>query len=518
MTHGAKTGLLALCAAVLLAAHASATAPSIPTCRSGFVMMTSPHHLISCVSVSTARALEGYGWDPNLQPFVRASELPVSSTPESEGLDYSWQPRTNHNMPSASPSYWVTSSPKLPLKHHNTEIELPKYPVVGEVADIAFIAEYTDYTPEFFGNDAYPLAKIDVASTQPGQYRIFDIVANIETGDEDTFAPYDFETTTVVAAPEEYYVLKAKLEILREGVADISMRGFDGDILRLPVAASREKSMSYYEYVETGQTYLDKLWAADAAASSYTWGEVKYSGSRPAPPSEDGRTEETGRDWSTAHARYSFETDPPEVEAARNMLDAGYGEGKAAYFLVYYMGYDPELVEQIDTKRLLASLYAKYDRSEGEIIGDLLHRYYEPGSIREFFAGYLGYAPDRAASLDTKNAAAVREDPRIEEVLRRWGYPEDLVREFLAEYTGRAAREARMTDLDYQAEPRQATGSLPTPYGQRSDAVQLESLRCGPSMTPVESPGSDPACVTDQTAQILLERGWTMAAPSDDLQ
>ena len=283
-----KTGLLALglCIAALPAAYASDTPdpleqllqgvePRAVSCSEDFVLLMSPDGGPACVSVPTAAVLESKGWERVLQPD-REGDAAEGGTERP----------------------WMTYEPQPILAHPHTTIELSKYPVVGEIVEMTATTEYGDFPPEFFGNDGYPLVKININSTQPDRYRVFDIVANIETGDEDTFAPYDFETTTVVADPEEVYILKAKLEILKAGVADISMLGFDGDIFSHLVAASTEKSMPYYEYIETGQTYLDDLWAAEAAAFARL--EITPQYDPPEPPFEDLRTEEEmERDWFT---------------------------------------------------------------------------------------------------------------------------------------------------------------------------------------------------------------------------
>ena len=65
------------------------------------------------------------------------------------------------------------------------------------------------------------------------------------------------------------------------------------------------------------------------------------------------------------------------------------------------------------------------------------------------------------------------------------------------------------------AVPVVADGSFPTPYRQHLDGIPLEAIRCNHSLVLVESPGADPACVTDQTAQKLAERGWTIVSQPD---
>ena len=57
-----------------------------------------------------------------------------------------------------------------------------------------------------------------------------------------------------------------------------------------------------------------------------------------------------------------------------------------------------------------------------------------------------------------------------------------------------------------------ADGSFPTPYRQHLDGIPLEAIRCDHSLVLVESPGADPACVTEPTAQKLAERGWTIVS------
>ena len=442
MTVG-KTGLLALglCIAVLPAAYASDTPdpleqlrqgaePREVSCSGDFVLLMSPDGGPACVSTPTSTVLESRGWELVLQPHTNGTETNNSGNP------------------------LIASAPERYLAHPNTMLELSKYPVVGEIVDLTVMTDYGERPPEFFGQNEYPIVKIDITSAEPDRYRVFDIVANIETGDEDTFAPYDFEATTVVAAPEVAYILKAKLEILREGVAHVSMRGFDGDILVEPVAASYEKSMPYYEYVNTGQTYLDDLWAAEAAASAHIWeGEVRYPYAPPEPPFEDLRTEEEmERDWFTQIAQYYVGTESTEIDVARQMLELGYGEDKVYSFLLEYMEYDLELVEQIDIRSLLASLYKKYDWyddwSEDDIVDDLIQRHYGPDSIREFFVDYLDYAPDQADRLDVKNALAGYYDLYVLEILQRWGYVEDDIREFFVEYKGYTEEEAQAVVAD----------------------------------------------------------------------
>ena len=506
-----KIGLLALglCIAVLPAAYALNTSdpleqlrqgvePREVSCSGDFALLMSPDGGPACVSAPTSTVLESRGWELVLQPHANGTEANNGGSP------------------------LIASAPERYLAHPNTTLELSKYPAVGEIVDLTVMTDYGERPPEFFGQDGYPLVKIDITSAEPDRYRVFDIVANIETGDEDTFAPYDFEATTVVAAPEVAYILKAKLEILREGVAHVSMRGFDGDILVEPVAASYEKSMPYYEYVNTGQTYLDDLWAAEAAASAHIWeGEVRYPYAPPEPPFEDLRTEEEmERDWFTQIAQYYVGTESTEIDVTRDMLDLGYGEDKVRYFLLEYMKYDLELVEQIDIRSLLASLYKKYDWyddwSEDDIVSDLIQRHYGPDSIRAFLVDYLDYAPDQADRLDVKNAMAGYYDLYVVEILQRWGYVEDDIREFFVEYKGYTEEEAQAVVIgdpqtpDQEDEPQLQPTTVQQQQSQHLDGIPLEAIRCNHSLVMAESPGADLACVTEPTAQKLAERGWTI--------
>ena len=461
-----KTGLLALglCIAVLPVAYASNTPdpleqlrqgaePREVSCSGDFALLMSPDGGPACVSAPTAAVLESRGWERVLQPHADLTSA------------------------SGSADAWITSAPEAPLAHPNTTLELSQYPVVGEVVDLTVITEYGDPPPELFGNDGYPLVKIVVTSAQPDRYRVFDIVANIETGDEDTFAPYDFETTTVVADPEAAYIVKAKLEILREGISEISMRGFDGDILIEYVAASAEQSMPYDEYVETGQTYLDALWAAEAAASAhirdadpiYPDTDPIYSDTPPDPEPPDTRTgEEIERDWFTSLARDFDEFEFTELDVTRYMLDLGYREDEVRDFLVDYMGYSQELVAQIKMRDMLASLYESYDWSNDDIINDLLTRRYAQDSIRAFFTDYLNYAPDQVDSLDIKTVLSRYVDWYAVEMLQLWGYGEDSIREFFVEYKGYTEEEAQAVVIgDPQMPAQEIESTTQTTTGQQ---------------------------------------------------
>ena len=206
------------------------------------------------------------------------------------------------------------------------------------------------------------------------------------------------------------------------------------------------------------------------------------------------------------------------------MLELRYLEDKVRYFLLEYMKYDPELVDQIDMESLLASIYT-YDRhdewSEDRIVGDLIRRHYEPDSIREFLVDHLDYSQDQAASLDIKSMMAVYYEFYVVEILQRWGYGEDSIREFLVEYKGYTEEEAQAAVLgDPQTSEQEAESQLqPTtgqqPQSQRLDGIPLEAVRCNHSLVLVESPGADPACVTEPTAQKLAERGWTIVSQPD---
>ena len=281
--------------------------------------------------------------------------------------------------------------------------------------------------------------------------------------------------------------------------------------------------MPYYEYIETGQTYLDALWAAEAAAFARL--EITPQYDPPEPPFEDLRTEEEmERDWFTDIVQDYVGTESTEIDVARDMLELRYLEDKVRYFLLEYMKYDPELVDQIDMESLLASIYT-YDRhdewSEDRIVGDLIRRHYEPDSIREFLVDHLDYAQDQAASLDIKSIMAVYYEFYVVEILQRWGYGEDSIREFLVEYKGYTEEEAQAAVLgDPQTSEQEAESQLqPTtgqqPQSQRLDGIPLEAVRCNHSLVLVESPGADPACVTEPTAQKLAERGWTIVSQPD---
>lgn len=65
------------------------------------------------------------------------------------------------------------------------------------------------------------------------------------------------------------------------------------------------------------------------------------------------------------------------------------------------------------------------------------------------------------------------------------------------------------------AAPAAADGAFPTPHRQHSDGIPLEAILCNDSMVLVESPRASPACVTDQTAQRLAERGWKAVLPPE---
>lgn len=405
-------------------------------CSGDFVLLMSPDVRPACTSVPTAEVLEDRGWVRVLQAH------------------------TDNVVANSGEHPWVTSAPEIPLLHPNTFIDLSKYPVVGEIVDMTVFTEYGDRPPQSFGYDEYPPVKIDISSTSPDKYRVFDIVANIETGDEDTFAPYDFEMTTVVADPE-VYILKAKLEIFQEGVTPVTVRGFSGDILTEYVAASYENSMSYYEYFDTGQTYLDAHFAAgEAAAASLRERGVIRDPDPPEPGPPDTRTaEEMERDWFTSLARDYDGTEYTERDVTRAMLDLSYREDEVRDFLIEYMEYDPELVDQIEMGGILASLYESYDWPEDKVINDLLLRRYSQDDIRAFFVDYLDYAPDQADDLDIKMVLAGYMDWAVVETLQQWGYSEDAIREFFVEYVGYTEEEAQALYIDPQAS---AQGIEPT--------------------------------------------------------
>lgn len=436
--------------ATLSAAHASTDAMPDPLeqmrqgteprgvlCDGDFVLLMSPDGGPACTSASTAEVLEDRRWVRVLQ----------------EHADGVVADNSEHS--------WVTPAPEVLLAHPNTFIDLSKYPVVGEIVDMTVFTEYGDRPPEFFGYDEYPPVKIDITSTRPDEYRVFDIVANIETGDEDTFAPYDFETTAAVADPEEVYILKAKLEIFQEGVTPVTVRGFSGDILTEYVAASYENSMSYYEYFDTGQTYLDAHFAAgEAAAASLSERGVIRQPDPPEPGPPDTRTaEEMERDWFTSLARDYEGPEYTELDVTRAMLDLSYREDEVRDFLIKYMEYDPELVDQIEMGGILASLYESYDWPEDKIINDLLIRRYGQDDIRAFFVDHLNYAPDQADDLGIKTVLARHMDWAVVETLQQWGYSEDAIREFFIEYIGYTEEEAQAVYIDPQAS---AQGIEPT--------------------------------------------------------
>lgn len=508
----AKTGLLALglCIAILPTAYALSASdpleqlrqgaePREVSCSGDFALLVSPGGGPACVSAPTAAVLESREWERVLQQHADDEAAIGSERP------------------------WIMSAPQPPLAHPKTFIELSKYPVVGEIVDMTVITEYGDRPPENFGNDEYPIVKIDITSDEPDRYRVFDIVANIGTGDEDTFAPYDFETATVVADPEEVYILKAKLEILKEGVANVSMLGFDGDVLTEYVAASYKQSMSYGEYIKTGQTYLDALWAAgEAAAERIRERGVIYPDDPPESGPEDTRTAaEIERDWFTSLAQDYDEPEFTDLDVARAMLDLSYREEQVRDFLLEYMKYDLQRIEQIDMKSLLASLYKSYDWSDDEIIDDLLLRKYDPDDIRTFFADRLAYAPDQTKSLDIETVLSKHVDWSVVEILQRWEYAEDDIREFFVEYKGYTEEEAQAIVIgdpqtsDQEAESQLQPTTVQRPQSQRLDGIPLEAIRCNHSLVLVESPGADPACVTEPTAQKLADRGWTIVSQPD---
>ena len=147
---------------------------------------------------------------------------------------------------------------------HPSTLALSEYPAVGGgTAELVFAVTYAgDMRQGGVGGSQRqaepPFVHLDVTGSEyTDLYRVTNIESNIGTAAPDIFEPYDFETETARAEQGAAYTVRATIEFVAEGFIPVYAIGFDGDIVTVNVAASELETMSYDEYVSTGQNYLD---------------------------------------------------------------------------------------------------------------------------------------------------------------------------------------------------------------------------------------------------------------------
>lgn len=367
-------------------------------CNAGRILLVSPGGDPACVFAGSLGALADRGW----------LETPAESGGQGSGA--------RPDAPSAAPSIPSAQEPReagqdrtadsvaRPVTHHNT-LTVSKYPVVGEVAEITFTVTAIRDPVEFGIHPTY--AKLVVGTIPSQSHRVFDVISNIGTGDPGVFRPYDYNNVTTMAQPGETYTVKAKFEILEEGVMGVGARGLHGDVIAIYIAASKNKSMPLDEYDATGQTYIDHTRVTGQEDSLHVEHDMGLS----VPDYTLSRATLLGERYPmySSFAEGYVELNYTEDQIVDELFYWGYLRSDIREFFVHIMNYTEE---QADAVRmgddLLAAAYRLGHGDTDEIVDDMLtRRNYTVAEVRDFFREHM-YNTDDEAVAAILNAATTR--------------------------------------------------------------------------------------------------------------
>ena len=141
---------------------------------------------------------------------------------------------------------------------HPSTLALSGYPAAGsgDTAELTFNVTYTGGAGA--GAGGHPPVRLDVTGSEYSHlYRVTNITSNIGTAAPGAFEPYDHRTEDAAAEPGQTYTVRALVEFVAEGFVPVYARGLDGDIVTIDMAASRDMSMPYLDYLAMREDYLD---------------------------------------------------------------------------------------------------------------------------------------------------------------------------------------------------------------------------------------------------------------------